>query len=243
MRTLKLVVEYDGGRYAGWQRQENAITVQEELERALAILLRHPVTVHGAGRTDAGVHARGQVASLTTTSADDAYTILGGLNGLLPEDIAAIAVEDVPESFHARFSAVARRYSYTLSLQPAALLRRHAWQVRYRLDEAALEECAALLAGTMDFRSFCRAQSDVAHHRCTIREARWERRGPLLVLHITADRFLHGMVRTIVGTMVDVARGYRAMGDYRALFDVGDRREAGPAAPPQGLVLEEVYYS
>ncbi len=242
MRTLKLVLEYDGTRYAGWQRQENALTIQAEVERALSTILREPITVHGAGRTDAGVHARGQVASFTTASDRDPYALTGGLNGLLPNDIVVHSAEDVPESFHARFSATARRYSYTITTAPSALLRHCSWYLRYRLEPAVLDEAASALDGPHDFRSFCRAQADVNHHQCTIHEARWRREGALLVFDIRADRFLHGMVRALVGTMVDVARGYTTLAYFRSLFEMGDRSAAGAAAPPRGLVLEEVYY-
>ncbi len=242
MRTLKLVIEYDGTRYAGWQRQENALTVQAEVERALATILREPITVHGAGRTDAGVHARGQVASFTTTSDRDPFALVGGLNGLLPNDIVVHSAEDVPESFHARFSATGRRYTYTITTAPSALLRHCSWYLRYKMDPLILDEAAAMLQGEHDFESFCRVHADVEHHRCTVDDARWRREGTLLVFDIRADRFVHGMVRALVGTMVDVARGYNTLEHFRALFETGDRAAAGPAAPPRGLVLEEVTY-
>jgi tRNA pseudouridine38-40 synthase len=243
MRNLKLVLEYDGTRYAGWQRQENALTVQEAVERVLAqVLGPPPPSLTGAGRTDAGVHARGQVANFRTDRAISPKELLGALNGLLPDDIVAHAVEEVPPEFHARFSAVARSYSYTIALRPAALSRATVWHVKYRLDPAVMSAAAELILGTHDFRSFCRANSGVEHHRCDVRSASWRREGECLVFAVTADRFLHGMVRALVGTMVDVGRGYTTLEEFRSILDKHDRQEAGMSAPPSGLVLEHVAY-
>ena len=173
MRNIKLVIEYDGGAYAGWQRQAGDPTVQAALEDALATLLRAPVTVTGAGRTDAGVHARAQVANFHTASEIDPPRIARGLNALLPRDIAVLACEEAPVSFHARFDAVARRYVYTISSSPTALDRRYVWHVRFALDAGPMREAAESILGTHDFTSFCRTGADVRHHVCTVREAVW----------------------------------------------------------------------
>lgn len=242
MRNLKLLIEYDGTAYCGWQRQAGDPTIQAAIEDALATLLREKVTIAGAGRTDAGVHARGQVATFATSSAMEPSKVAAGLNGLLPEEIAILSCEDVPEAFHARFSATGRRYSYTVSTGPAAIDRRAVWEVGWALDVGAMEEAAASISGPRDFTSFCRAGSDVRHHLCDVRSAGWTRSGRLLRFDIAADRFLHGMVRALVGSMVDVGRGRTPLPSFLAMLAKKDRREAGPAAPPRGLVLEEVFY-
>ncbi|HLF15306.1 MAG TPA: tRNA pseudouridine(38-40) synthase TruA [Bacteroidota bacterium] len=242
MRNIKLVIEYDGGAYAGWQRQAGDPTVQAAIENSLATLLREPATLIGAGRTDAGVHARGQVANFRTASAMEPPRIARGLNALLPDDIAVLACEEAPESFHARFDAVARRYAYTISTSPTALERRYVWHVKFTLDLDPMRDAAASVLGTHDFTSFCRAGADVRHHVCTVRDAAWSASGARIRFAITADRFLHGMVRALVGSMVDVGRGYRDAGEFRGMLAKENRCEAGPAAPARGLVLEEVYY-
>ena len=242
MRNIRLLIEYDGTAYAGWQRQTNARTIQGEIEQALARILREQVTLNGAGRTDAGVHARGQVANFTTTADAPCHAIERGLNGILSDDIVVLNAGEAAPDFHARFSARGRRYSYSISRAHTALERHRCWILGYALDDGLLDRAAGLLAGTHDFRSYCRTQSDVEHHRCTVTDSHWERNGSLFRYHITADRFLHGMVRSLVGTMIDVGRGYTPFAEFENLFALGDRREAGMAAPARGLVLEEVLY-
>lgn len=242
MRNIKLIVEYDGGRYVGWQRQDNGTSIQGVLESVLQQILQESVNVIGAGRTDAGVHARGQVANFHSSTNLTAYELLGGLNGLLPEDIVVRSVEDVPEDFHARYSAVERRYSYLISLRPTALLRNYSWFVKFTLDPDLMQHAADIISGLHDFESFCRANADVEHHRCTVNHAVWSIEHPLVRFDVRADRFLHGMVRALVGTMVDVGRGYTSLREFEKILAAKDRSAAGQAAPPQGLVLEEVMY-
>jgi len=241
-RNIRIVLEYDGAAYSGWQRQEGDPTVQEAVEKAIAGILGEEVTICGAGRTDAGVHARGQVANFRTTTPMECGRIARGLNALLAADIAVVRCDDVPESFHARFDATGRRYGYTITTTPTALDRGRTWYVKYRLEPEPMREAASLLPGRHDFTSFCRAGADVRHHLCDVRAASWETDGARLTFSITADRFLHGMVRALVGTMVDVGRGFITVADFRRVLAGRDRTLAGPAAPPAGLVLEEVYY-
>ena len=242
MRKLRLLVEYEGTAYCGWQRQADDPTVQAAIEDALATLLREKVTIAGAGRTDAGVHARGQVASFATSSPLEPRKIAAGLNGILPDDIAVISCDEAAESFHARFDATGRRYSYSISTVPAAVDRRMVWEVGWDLDVRAMSEAAESVAGEHDFASFCRTGAAVRHHRCSVRLSRWTREGGRLRFDIAADRFLHGMVRSLVGSMVDVGRGYTPLPEFLGMLAKRDRTGAGPAAPPRGLVLEEVYY-
>ena len=242
MRNIKLLIEYDGTRYCGWQRQENGSTVQAEIENVLAKVLQENVHIIGAGRTDAGVHARGQVANFRTESLLELGEIHNALNGLLPEDIVVHAVHDVPIEFHARYSAKERIYSYCITRRPAALTRAFSWYVKYDLKIDAMRWAAASIVGAHDFGSFCKMNSDVEHHRCDVMAARWECEDALLKFTIRADRFLHGMVRALVGTMVDVGRGYTPLDDFVKILEKRNRAEAGQAAPAQGLVLEEVVY-
>lgn len=244
MPTYRLLIEYDGTRYAGWQIQPRQPTVQDTLEHALATVLRKPTSITGSGRTDAGVHARGQVAHLHTEQPLDAFRLVRSLNGVLPDDIVVLAADPAPEDFHARYDARRRCYHYYISAAPRALERAFRWHIRPMPNLDAMNEAARHLLGTHDFSAFCRTQSETKNRVCTVEHARWvaEAREGDVRFEIAADRFLHGMVRAIVGTLVKIGQG-RWKGD--ALPDVlasEDRRNAGPAAPPHGLVLEQVCY-
>jgi tRNA pseudouridine38-40 synthase len=242
MRTRKLTIEYDGTEFVGWQSQQNGRAVQDEIERALRQITGEEIRIVGAGRTDAGVHARGQVASFRSGSALTCERLRAALNGVLPEDVCIHAVDDVAESFHARFGAIRREYSYTIALHPTALERRTAWFVKYPLDTSLLRTAALAPLGTHDFTSFCKGESEVDNRVCTVVRSEWTDRPGGMVYHVAADRFVHGMVRTLVGTMVDIARGYFPPDAFREILDKRDRKEGGTAAPPHGLVLEKVDY-
>jgi tRNA pseudouridine38-40 synthase len=242
MRTLKLTVEYDGTNFVGWQTQANGRSVQEEISSVLTQVLQEPITLIAAGRTDSGVHARGQVASFRTASGLGAGSILIALNGVLPEDIFVHAVEDVPENFHARFDAKERFYRYFISLKPTAIGRQYQWYVKYDLNVSLMNEIASRIVGEHDFESFCKYDSEVKHHRCVVSRSLWTGSPGNLVYEIRSNRFLHGMVRALVGTMVDVGRGYTPVSSFDDILASRDRRRAGMAAPPHGLFLEEVLY-
>ncbi len=242
MRNIKLLVEYDGTNYVGWQRQDNGLSIQGEIESAAEQVLQEKANVIGAGRTDAGVHARGQTANFRTETKLTIEQIKGGLNGLLPKDIVVLSAEEVPLDFHARFSAKERHYSYVISLQPNAIERNFAWQLSYSLDGKVLHRCAEDLLGTHDFESFCKAQADVDHYKCDVTLSSWSIANDKLRYEIHANRFLHGMVRALVGTMIDVARGFTTLDDFRVILEKKDRTAAGMAAPAKGLVLEKVIY-
>jgi tRNA pseudouridine38-40 synthase len=242
MRNIKLLIEYDGTKYCGWQRQENGPTIQAEIENVLTKVLQENINIIGAGRTDAGVHARGQVANFRTESPLGLGEIQNALNGLLPEDIVVHAVHEVPIDFHARYSAKERTYSYYITRRPSALTRSFSWHVKYDLKIDIMRWAAASIVGVHDFESFCKANSDVDHHRCNVMAARWEYEDTTLRFTIRADRFLHGMVRALVGTMVDVGRGYMPLDEFVKILEKKNRSEAGQAAPAKGLVLEEVVY-
>lgn len=242
MRNVKLLIEYDGTDYAGWQRQANARTIQGEIENALLRILQEDITLIGAGRTDSGVHARGQAANFQSGTRLSCAEIEHALNALLPGDIAIHRVEDVPEEFHARYSARERCYSYSIRREPSAMLRNFSWYIGYPLDVDLMRRAAALLPGAHEFGSFCKGQSEVDHYRCAVHHACWSEKGASLSFVIRANRFLHGMVRSLVGTMVDVGRGHTTMEEFASILAMNDRREGGPNAPARGLTLESVLY-
>jgi tRNA pseudouridine38-40 synthase len=242
MRNIKLLVEYDGTDFVGWQIQAQGRSVQEELTRVLSRVLQEDVNLIGAGRTDSGVHARGQVANFRTHTTLDLPSLLQALNGLLPDDICVRSAEDVPEDFHARFDARERFYRYYVSLRPVAITRKYQWYVKSALDREMMSKVAAEILGEHDFNSFCRQQSEVHHYRCSVMQSEWVTHGDSLVYEIRANRFLHGMVRALVGTMVDIGRGYLSGAVFGEILAAKDRTAAGPAAPARGLFLEEVVY-
>lgn len=245
MPNFKLTIEYDGTAYCGWQRQAGDATIQEAIETALAAMVNHPVTLIGAGRTDAGVHALGQVAHFKTDTRLTAEVFFKGLNSLLPGDIVIRACQMVPDSFHARYSARGKHYRYRIRHRtlPAAIGRHYAWHVRRPLDLVAMAQAAAALCGPHDFKSFEGAGSP---RRSTVRTvfhcAVNPREDDLLHLDIQGDGFLRHMVRNIAGTLVEIGSGRRAADDVPAILAARDRHRAGITAPARGLFLVGVDY-
>jgi len=242
--VVKLTLEYDGTRYVGWQVQPNGPSIQAEVERALATLHKAPRRVTAAGRTDAGVHALGQVASFAEPAPLPLAAYVQGMNGLLPDDIAVRAASVEPDGFDARRSARGKRYRYRILNVPtrAPLERHRAWQVFRPLDVAALRAAAAPLVGRHDFAAFQAADCESAHAVREVRRLEVERAGPEIAIVIEATAFVKHMVRNIAGTLVEVGLGRRDAGSIPALLAGRDRTRAGRTAPPQGLVLEEVFY-
>jgi len=245
-RILKLTISYDGTGFAGWQVQPGARTVQGVLEDAFSKLEGTPVGVHGAGRTDSGVHALGQVAHVETGLLLSSDRVAGALNARLPDDVRIRSVEDAPAGFNARFSATRRSYAYVMAVEESPLWRNRRWVVGRRLDMEAMRAAAETLVGEHDFSSFCLTGSAPAHHRCRLDSISLEwhpELGGMMILRLDANRFLRGMVRSIVGTLADVGRGRTSVTEFRNILEARDRSEAGATAPACGLYLEKVEYS
>jgi tRNA pseudouridine38-40 synthase len=240
----RLTVAYRGTAYGGWQRQPNAPTVQQTLEEALEALLGGPVRVTGASRTDAGVHARGQAAHLELDRPFPLSGLVHGCNHHLPEDVRVMAAHRMPEGFHARKHAAGKEYRYRLvrAAVVSPLDAPFAVGVADPLDLAALRRAAALLPGRHDFTAFALAGGSQRQPHRTLREAAWEEDGEALDFRVVGDGFLRGMVRSLVGTLLEVGRGRRSVESFAALLAGGSRAEAGPTAPARGLVLERVSY-
>lgn len=246
-RTVRLVLQYDGTHFAGWQRQPSRRTVQGELERVLERLFGGATPVTGAGRTDAGVHARGQGAHLRVRDRWTTLALRRAMNALLPHDIWIADAADAPDAFHARYSASARRYTYYVGTDEASaspFRRPYEWSVGALVDRAALDDMARALLGEHRFYGFAVRGTAPARdeHRCTVLQAAWRERSGGLEFVVEANRFLHHMVRFLVGTMVDVARGRRTVTSFTALLDAEDNRAVSAPAPAHGLFLDHVTY-
>lgn len=246
-RTLKLTLSYDGSAFVGWQRQAVGASVQGCLEEALAPFEGGAVTVHGAGRTDAGVHALGQVASVTLTAPHPPATLQRALNAVLPAEVRVLAVEEMPADFHARFSAAGKVYEYRIVNAPfvSPFLARYVWHVAPGLDLATMIEGSRALVGHHDFAAFQATDSVVSTTWRTVEGLTWSAGGgpdQPLVMRIEGNGFLRHMVRNIAGTLVEIGLGRWPPSQVAAILASGDRTLAGKAAPPQGLFLVRVRY-
>ncbi|MEM6647955.1 MAG: tRNA pseudouridine(38-40) synthase TruA [Bacteroidota bacterium] len=244
MPTYRLLIEYDGLPFHGWQIQPDRPSVQGAIETALATVTRHQLNVVGSGRTDAGVHARGQVAHIVSETPLDLFRVQRSLNGLLRPHIGILAIEEMPADFHARYDARRRRYHYGITTLPRPLERHTRWLIRPTPDIGRMNEAARAFLGQHDYDAFCRIQSETKNRICSVYHAAWqpdELEGTWRFV-IEADRFLHGMVRAIVGTLVQIGHGKRPADDVQRLLASKDRRQAGPAAPAHGLALVHVGY-
>jgi tRNA pseudouridine38-40 synthase len=237
MPTFKVILEYDGTHYAGWQRQPDQTTIQATVEETLAMVAQERISIVGAGRTDAGVHALGQVASFRTDSTLSAADWLRALNGLLPKDICIKSVERAADEFHARYSAIGKLYEYRILNRPnrSALDRDRLWHLRTNLDLDAMRAAAATLLGLHDFSSFESSPTDNTDPMCRLDRLILHRERDLIRIEAYADRFLKQMVRALVGTLVEVGAGKRDADSLKAVLAARTRAAAGKTAPPHGL--------
>ncbi|MBI1354697.1 MAG: tRNA pseudouridine(38-40) synthase TruA [Acidobacteria bacterium] len=245
MRNLKITVSYEGTDFCGWQVQPDQRTIQGEIEAALEAVEERPVKVHGSGRTDAGVHALGQVASFHLANRIPCENLQLALNHRLPPAIRVLRVEEVSEGFHARYSATAKTYEYRIWRGQVCppFIRRYVWRLPYPLDEAAMVAAAPLFEGERDFRSL--ATGDGAGLESTVRtiySSRLEREGEQLTYRVRGSGFLYNMVRNIVGTLLEVGRGNLRPADIERILAGRSRALAGPTAPSVGLFLVSVEY-
>lgn len=235
-------ITYDGTPYHGWQRQPNAISVQEKLEEALSTLLRKKMSLTGAGRTDAGVHARQLFAHFDSDDKIDTEHLKFRLNRYLPQSIAIRSIREVTAGAHARFDATARSYEYIVGTAKNPFHKERAFLVEQPLQMKAMQEGAKLLLGNKDFKCFSRSKTDVKTYICEIRNAEWAVHDDNLIFSITADRFLRNMVRAIVGTLLEIGRGKMTINELQSVILNRNRNMAGPSVPAHGLYLTAVTY-
>jgi len=233
---------FKGTAYHGWQIQLNAHSVQEEINNAFSKILRHPIETMGSGRTDTGVHASQQFLHFDTHVEIIKSDFLKRANSVLPKDIAIYDIREVLDSAHARFEALWRSYEYHITLRKEPFLEEQAWYCLYKVDVEKMNEAAALLLDHTDFECFSRVKTNVNNFNCKIKSAYWEQKSQHLIFHITANRFLRGMVRAIVGTLVQVGMDKIDHEDFKMILLSQKRSKAGSSAPPHGLFLSKVTY-
>lgn len=241
MVRYKLDLSYVGTAYHGWQRQENAVTVEGTVEDALRKITGLALEAVGAGRTDTGVHAEQYVAHVDMPQAVDTVDLRYKLNAVLPQDVAIHAISEVPEDFHARYSATQRTYEYRIAREKMPFLVDRAFFYQLPLDVAAMQRAASQLVGEREYGCFCKTGGNALSMRCRVDESSWREEGNLLIFRVSADRFLRNMVRAMVGTLLEVGRGRRSE-DLGALLSGGSRSAAGESVPGCGLFLVAIAY-
>jgi len=244
LNNYKLTIQYDGTDYAGWQIQKNALSVQEEIVKAAKIILGEDINLLGSGRTDSGVHALGQVANFRTEKEIDPIRFYLSLNSVLPDAVSLVKIEKVDESFHARFDAKSRSYIYLISKIKSPFYKRYSvFSPRFdKYDFEKLKKLSKLFLGEHDFTSFSRKESDTENKICNVKSIGWRNQKHLVIFHIEADRFLHGMVRTIAGTLLYAVKENKDENFINNIFALKDREAAKEALPSQGLFLFKVRY-
>ena len=242
LRNIKLEIEYDGTNFSGWQVQPKLKTVQGEIENKLKEILEEKIKLVSAGRTDVGAHALGQVANFKTKTFLNLNSIFYGLNSILAKDIVIRNIKEVDFDFNSRYDAISRVYRYRVYLGRTALLRNYVWQFGYDVKISDIMKATEKILGENDFSSFCVAKSGKNNNFCNVIVASWRKRKNELILEIKADRFLHSMIRILVGTLMDVGRGYFSLKDFEEIFKSKDRKQAGKTAPACGLYLVKVNY-
>ena len=242
MPTYRMTIEYDGTEFVGWQFQKNGRSVQETIEKGIRKILQTSIRIAGGGRTDAGVHATGQVASFRCEMDLDLGRFEHSLNAVMPHDVVVFDIQKTASDFHARHSATSRSYEYSVCAHRCALHRNYRWSVYQQLNCEAMQFCANQITGDHDFRAFCKTVPDAVDYRCTVERAAWIPTDDGLKFEIKANRFLHGMVRALVGTMVDIGRAHTPLEEFSSILACRDRSKAGMSAPAKGLCLTGIFY-
>lgn len=244
MKRYKLTFEFDGSDFFGWQKQPDVRTVEEEIEKALSKLFQSEIDIIGQGRTDSGVHALKQVAHADLPEQFSVDKIKHAMQGLLPEDVSLMSIEEVHADFHARFDAIARSYSYRIATRPTPLYRHLCWPHKTELDDETLDQCSKMICGKHNFINFCIPSGDEYQTTdCIITESSWEYVNGFRIYKITGNRFLRHLVRRLVGTMAKVASGSGQTSDFKALLELkGETGLQVYTAPAKGLILENVSY-
>lgn len=242
MPRYKLTIEFNGSEFSGWQIQPDTKTVEEEIEKAFSQVLQQPIDLIGQGRTDAGVHAKGQVAHVDLPEGIDTQKLIFGVNGMVGNQIQIHSIEGVGPEFHARFDATSREYEYTVLTKASPLNNSLAWFPAKELDIEKLKACANILIGEHDFNTFSKFNEENYTTLCTIFVSEWQEREGRLVFRISANRFLRNMVRRLVGTMIEVASGRMTISDFENLLNNIDSKKPSVTAPAKGLVLTKVFY-
>ena len=243
MKRFFINLSYNGKNYCGWQIQPNAVSVQQTLQESLSTLMRKIIDIVGAGRTDSGVHARTMIAHFDWDGdAFDNDELCMKMNRFLPKDISIHSIKEVTSDAHARFSAISRTYSYTVTTKKDAFLYDYKYRLFFKPDIEVMNHLCKILLETDDFTSFSKLHTDVKTNICNVKYARWEQNGDDFVFTIQADRFLRNMVRSIVGTLLQAGRGRLSESEFRQIIDAKDRGVAGESAPAHALFLENVEY-
>jgi tRNA pseudouridine38-40 synthase len=242
LKNYKLIIQYDGTNYAGWQIQKNAISVQQFMTEAINSLLKTEVNLIGSGRTDSGVHALGQVANFRTENEIDIYRFKYSLNCILPYDISIIKMEEIHQDFHARFDAQKRAYFYLISQTKSPFYKNYSYLYPTKINLEKLNDLGKLFVGEKDFTSFSKKNDEIENKNCNVFELRWWRKGDIIIFYIKANRFLHGMVRTITGTLLRAQESENAEKLLIDIFNSQNRGMAFDSVPSKGLFLYKVEY-
>lgn len=240
--NYKLTIQYDGTNYAGWQIQQNAVTVQQKITESINIILQENVNLIGSGRTDTGVHALGQSANFRSEQQIDLYKFIYSLNSILPDDISIKEIEKIDDSFHARFDAKKRCYFYLISKKKSPFYNKYSHLITTKIDCNYLNDISKELLGENDFTSFSRKNSETENKICIVYDAHWRESKEFILFFIEANRFLHGMVRTIIGTLLFSEKNKLEKSYIKEILDIKDRESAGEAVPAKGLFLYKVKY-
>lgn len=244
MRNIKLVIEYDGTCYCGWQVQKNGLSIQEVLQKGVQSIVRHDIALIGSSRTDAGVHARGMVANFLTSSTIPEKNLPAAINTKIPHDIVVLSAEIVSINFHSRYDSKGKRYSYSIlnRKEPSAILRNYTAHIHSELDILRMRDASQFFIGTHNFSAFKSSGSSIKDNIRKIEKLDILKQGDIIKIDIEADGFLYNMVRIISGTLIDVGKGKIEPSDIPEIIESEDRDKAGKTAPPQGLCLECVFY-